>query len=91
MGWTISTMAWSIIDGQQWLTNQQYDGKSNLQWAIQTLEYGLEFLLDCSFENGEFVAQVCLKSPFSQSLQRTPSVFYFFFPTRSLSRNDAQV
>lgn len=58
MGWTVATMAWSIIDGQEYMASQQYDGKSNLQWAVQTLEYGLRFLLDCSFGNGEFVAQV---------------------------------
>ena len=52
-------MAWSIIDGQELLSSQQYDGKSNLQWAIETLEYGLEFLLDCSLDNGDFVFQVC--------------------------------
>lgn len=58
MGWTLTTMAWSILDGQQLLAQQQYDGKTNLQWGLQTLEYGLEFLLDCSFDDGEFVFQV---------------------------------
>ena len=58
MGWTVATMAWGIIDGQEYLASQRFDGKSNLQWALQTLEYGLEFLLDCSFDSGEFVAQV---------------------------------
>lgn len=59
MGWTITTIAWSIIDGQELLSSQQYESKSNLQWAIETLEYGLEFLLDCSLDNGDFVFQVC--------------------------------
>lgn len=58
MGWTLSTMAWGIIDGKEMLKKQQFDGASNLKWAVGTLEYGLEFLLDCSFDNGEFVAQV---------------------------------
>ena len=58
MGWTLSTMAWGIIDGKEMLKKQQFDGASNLKWAVGTLEYGLEFLLDCYFENGEFVAQV---------------------------------
>lgn len=58
MGWTISTMAWSIIDGKDMLQSQKFDGSTNLKWAIQTLEYGLSFLLDCAFDDGEFVAQV---------------------------------
>ena len=58
MGWTVATMAWGVLEGKEYLSSQQFDGKSNLAWAIQTLEYGLEFLLDCSFGNGEFVAQV---------------------------------
>lgn len=58
MGWTVATLAWSVIDGQQLLSGQQFDGKSNLQWGLETLEYGLGFLLDCSFDSGEFVAQV---------------------------------
>ena len=58
MGWTVSTMAWGILDGYQLLSKQTYDGQTNLAWALETLEYGLQFLLDCSYENGEFVAQV---------------------------------
>ena len=58
MGWTLSTMAWGIIDGKEMLQKQSFDGSSNLKWAIGTLEYGLSFLLDCSYDDGEFVAQV---------------------------------
>ena len=58
MGWTVSTMAWGILDGYQLLSKQTYDGQSNLAWALETLEYGLRFLLDCSYDDGEFVAQV---------------------------------
>ena len=59
MGWTIATLAWGILDGYQLLAKQTYDGQTNLAWGLETLEYGLEFLLDCSFDDGEFVAQVC--------------------------------
>lgn len=67
MGWTIATMAWGILDGQALLTKQSYDGKSNLAWALETLEYGLEFLLDCSFDDGEFVYQVRPAPSFSMT------------------------
>jgi hypothetical protein len=58
MGWTVSTLAWGIIDGADLLRAQTFDGDNNLRWAISTLEYGLKFLLDCSYDGGEFVAQV---------------------------------
>jgi hypothetical protein len=58
MAWTISTMAWTILDGHQLLQTQQFDGSSNLQWAIKSLEHGLSFLLECAYDNGEFVYQV---------------------------------
>ena len=51
-------MAWSILDGKEMLQKQQFDGSNNLKWAIGTLEYGLKFLLECAFDDGEFVAQV---------------------------------
>jgi Glycosyl hydrolase family 9 len=67
MAWTLSTMAWTILDGRELLQQQQFDGRNNLQWGVKTLEYGLSFLLDCAFDDGEFVYQV-----------RQPP--YYFFP-----------
>lgn len=58
MGWTLSTMAWAILNGKDLLQSQNFDGTSNLKWAVSALEYGLKFLLDCSYDDGEFVAQV---------------------------------
>jgi hypothetical protein len=58
MAWTISTMAWTILDGSQLLQQQQFDGSNNLNWGIKTLEHGLSFLLECAYDNGEFVYQV---------------------------------
>jgi hypothetical protein len=62
MAWTITTLAWSIIDGQDMLQTTRYDGRSNHEWAMQTLQYGAEFLLKCSFADGEFVIQVRLET-----------------------------
>lgn len=58
MAWTIATMAWSVLDSHSLLGSQNFDGNNNKKWALDSLEYGLEFLLDCSYDNGEFVAQV---------------------------------
>lgn len=51
-------MAWAMRDGRRLLTHTQYDGNSNWEWGMRTLEYGVQYLLDCTFEDGEFVAQV---------------------------------
>ena len=58
MAWTIANMAWAMIDGETMLKTSTYDDQSNWEWAVQTLEYGAEFLLRCSFDDGEFVVQV---------------------------------
>ena len=61
MAWAITNMAWAMIDGRTMLETATYHDETNWDWAAQTLEYGAEFLLKCSFDNGEFVVQVCLQ------------------------------
>ncbi|NJR43054.1 MAG: hypothetical protein HC767_10750 [Akkermansiaceae bacterium] len=58
MGWTISNIAWAMVDGKQVLQKGRFDNNDNWHWARKTLEHGLDFLLACSFDDGEFVAQV---------------------------------
>ena len=65
MAWTVANMAWAMVDGKEMLQDTYYDDKTNWEWAVQTLEYGAEFLLDCSFGDGEFVVQVRALHPLS--------------------------
>lgn len=54
----MTNIAWAMLDGKDLLQAGSFDGKTNWEWAMQTLEYGMEFLLKCKFENGQFVTQV---------------------------------
>ena len=58
MAWSVTSMAWAMRDGRRLLTHTHFDGSSNWEWGMQTLEYGVNFLLNCDFGNGEFLAQV---------------------------------
>jgi hypothetical protein len=58
MAWSVTNMAWAMRDGRRLLSHTAHDGRSNWDRGMRTLQHGVEFLLDCSFPNGEFVAQV---------------------------------
>lgn len=58
LAWSVTNMAWAMRDGRRLLTHTHFGGSSNWEWGMQTLQYGVDFLLACDFGNGEFVAQV---------------------------------
>ena len=58
MCWAVTQIAWAIIDGSAVLRKGSYDGKSNLDWALQTLIHGASYLLQCHIKDDAFVIQV---------------------------------
>jgi hypothetical protein len=58
MCWTVAQIAWAMIDGKQMLKAGKFDGKTNWEWAVQTLEHALDFMFRCHLKPGSFVAQV---------------------------------
>ena len=65
--WAVTQIAWSIIDGAAIFKHGSRDGKTNYDWAMQTLIHGVEFLRKCHHKDDAFVAQVLC--PLSSSAQ----------------------
>jgi hypothetical protein len=70
MCWAITQIAWSIIDGKAQLQRSAFEGKSNWDWAIKTLRFGVEYLLACHIKHEAFVVQARGKA-----VHRTPNEF----------------
>jgi hypothetical protein len=60
MSWTVSHIAWSMAEGKSMLKGARWDGRSNWDAAVHSLDHALDFLFRCYIKPGEFVAQVCL-------------------------------
>lgn len=73
--WAVTQIAWSIIDGAAILKHGSRDGKTNYDWAMQTLIHGVEFLCKCHYKDDAFVIQVlCPQSTFAQHLLNASAI-----------------
>jgi hypothetical protein len=57
MCWAVTEIAWAMIDGEQLLRRDIFEGKSNWDWAERTLRFGVEYLLACHIKDDAFVVQ----------------------------------
>jgi hypothetical protein len=57
MCWAVANIAWSMVDGGALLKHTEYDGRSNYEWALQTLLQGVHFLIKCHVREDAFVIQ----------------------------------
>ena len=58
--WAVTQLAWAMLDGKDILQSGKFGGgpQSNWDWALQTLLFGVEFLLRCHSKDDALVIQV---------------------------------
>jgi hypothetical protein len=57
---TVCFSVFFFLDGQEQLWRNTFEGKSNLEWAMKMLRFGVEYLLACHIKDDAFVVQVHL-------------------------------